>query len=361
LKKAFSILATIVLISLIIPSCGESDTKSKKNNNYLPEAKGAVAEILVVMDSVRWNGAIGRALKRIFYADIPGIPQDEKRFKVLYVHPDNFKTLLKRHRNLLFVTSLEDKSNAGQIMRSYFNKDALDKIKSDSSLFMISKDDVYGRGQKFLHLFAQTDDQLIEKIEKYQESIYHYFYDIEIKRLAQGLLSMSEQEKLSDYLYKKYGFKIRIPASYELAKEEEGFIWLRQMGEPADKSIIISYQPYVSQKMFNDEEFVKMRDSIGYAQINDKSIDSSYMATDVLNIPLYSKSFSWHNVFAREYRGIWYLKNKTRGGAFLSYALVDQKKNRFYYIEGFLYAPSTEKRRYLMELEAILKGFEFGK
>ncbi len=42
-------------------------------------------------------------------------------------------------------------------------------------------------------------------------------------------------------------------------------------------------------------------------------------------------------------------------GPFLNYTVVDKSNNRLVVVEGFAYAPATNKRDYMFELEAILK------
>ena len=46
-------------------------------------------------------------------------------------------------------------------------------------------------------------------------------------------------------------------------------------------------------------------------------------------------------------------------GPFLCYIINDVENNRKMVIEGFTFAPSTGKRDYMFELEAILKSVDF--
>ena len=45
-------------------------------------------------------------------------------------------------------------------------------------------------------------------------------------------------------------------------------------------------------------------------------------------------------------------------GPYLMYVLNDKKNNRVIIAEGYLYAPSLDKREYILELEAILKSIK---
>jgi hypothetical protein len=59
-----------------------------------------------------------------------------------------------------------------------------------------------------------------------------------------------------------------------------------------------------------------------------------------------------------ELRGLWRLENAFMGGPFISHTILDEKNNRIVTVEGFVYAPSLDKRNYVRELEAILQTFE---
>jgi hypothetical protein len=56
--------------------------------------------------------------------------------------------------------------------------------------------------------------------------------------------------------------------------------------------------------------------------------------------------------------GLWRTNNKTMGGPFLSYTMVDESSERIYYVEGFVYSPGEDQRETMRELEMILSTFE---
>ena len=106
----------------------------------------------------------------------------------------------------------------------------------------------------------------------------------------------------------------------------------------------------------NDEKgtaIVTKRDSIGEKYIPGQ-VENSHMITEaaytphVFNVQLDGKP-------ALETRGKWEVKGQYMAGPFLSYSVVDKKKNRIVVVEGLTYAPSVNKRDYMFEIEAILK------
>lgn len=62
---------------------------------------------------------------------------------------------------------------------------------------------------------------------------------------------------------------------------------------------------------------------------------------------------------AIETKGMWEVKNFTMAGPFINYIVEDVPNDRLVVLEGFTFAPSTNKRDYMFELEAVLKTLEF--
>jgi hypothetical protein len=63
--------------------------------------------------------------------------------------------------------------------------------------------------------------------------------------------------------------------------------------------------------------------------------------------------------FVREMRGLWEVKVDFMGGPFISWSMVDEKRNRIVTAFGFVYAPKIDKRNQVRKLEGILKGIDF--
>jgi len=103
-----------------------------------------------------------------------------------------------------------------------------------------------------------------------------------------------------------------------------------------------------------------MRDSIGekYIPGPDTTGKVTYMRTE----PAYAPAVFPVEIAGLkgvEVRGIWDIKNYPMAGPFLTYILNDKANNRKLVLEGFVFAPATEKRDDIFELEAILKTLKF--
>ena len=58
--------------------------------------------------------------------------------------------------------------------------------------------------------------------------------------------------------------------------------------------------------------------------------------------------------FTVEIRGTWKTNNLSMGGTYLGYLMVDEKKGKLYYMEGFVYYPNETHRDALREIQTIL-------
>lgn len=361
IAKLYAYLLVGMLIGLSACSSGEGSNKS--NGQLMLDSKGGIGEIVVVMDPKKWDAPLGKALREIFSRDIPSLPQSESWFKLMKMPARMFKNYIKRHHNVIFLTSLDNNTMEGRYMKGYFTKKSVAMIKKDPSKFMMRRSNVFAKGQRVMYLFGNNDTQLIENMKKNKDRLLNYFHDMEQKRLTAKLYGIAEQHKLSKYVQDITKLKLRIPANFKLAKEGKNFAWLRKRGDhirrQADINLLITSRPYTSAKIFDEANMIAWRDKVCKQHTNDTSLTDSYIVTETRFKPvLETKRIVKDKKFAVEYRGLWKLKNGSRGGPFLSYAFVDEAQKKVFYIEGFIYAPSTTKKTAIFETEAVLRTFE---
>lgn len=326
-----------------------------QNESELPRASTVPNEVLVVMDSAQWQGAVGEKLREIYAAPLPALPQEEAAFNVRYVSPRHFKGFLKLYPNIIFVTTLDSRTKDSRVMRTYFTESSLEQIRENPEIFMFPRENEFARGQQVLHLFSQTEESLIQKLEKNEERLYRYFLEFERDRLSRKLFTGLPGEELTRYVQKHHGFRLHFPAGYEVAIDKEDFIWLRMLDPKIDKNIWVGYQPYEDESVFTEENILKLRSKFAKSYIWGKD-STSYMRTEE-DVPVITRETNFNGHYAIETRGLWRLNEGYMGGPFISYTFVDEATNRLYYIEGFVYAAGEEKREPIREVEAILHTF----
>ena len=179
------------LIVFILFSCTEKQKSELNNPSFLPNASGENNEMLIVMDSTKFKGKIGRTLVDIYSSYVPGLPQPEPKFDLIHIKPRKFNSILKYAKNIVVAFTLEGNSLDSDILRKNFNQESIKKIESDSSLFYFTRRNQYAKGQVVLYLFSKDDNELHNKLTKNRKSILKFFED-ELKKE----LTMRYLEKL---------------------------------------------------------------------------------------------------------------------------------------------------------------------
>lgn len=359
--KISSFLLSLFIFTFLI-SCSEN---GKKSDGLLPPASGSPGEMIVIMDSTQWNNVLGREVRETFAAEVQGLPRQERMFKINQVNPAKLNSLLKQVRNLLFVVTLDNNSNASRRIRSYFTKETLDRIRQNDDLFVFTAENEFAKGQQVMYLFGKSEDQLIENIRENRDALQAFFNNAEMSRLEENIFKGKKMKGLTDILRKEHECTMTLPFGYELVESQEngqrGFIWFRQMNDDNDKNIFVTYRPYVSESMFKKENLIELRDSIAREHLfGDPDLPASthvLTETTVPYIPVTVHQETLNGMYAMELRGLWRTNNKSMGGPFVGYGLVDEELNRFYYIEGFVYSPGKDQREYMREMEVVLHTF----
>ena len=110
-----------------------------------------------------------------------------------------------------------------------------------------------------------------------------------------------------------------------------------------------------NKENYYTESYLKIRDSISKLHIpgpvdnTNMSVDNGYLTSTV-------KGVLTNGINYEEFRGMWEVKNQFMAGPFIGYKFDDIKNNRQIYVDGFVYAPSVNKRSYIFELESIIKS-----
>lgn len=349
---------SLVVISLLLLSC---DNGGKRNKNLLPPSSGRAGEIIIVMDSALWKGPVGDEIKEIFRAEVKGLPREEFMFKINYVDPRNLNDILKSVKNLIFVMTLENSRPGSKVVRNYFTKASIEKIKEDPDLFVHTAEDEFAKGQTVMYLFGQNEKQLLNNIQENKHQLQQFFNKAENKRLHEGLYNAKEIKGFSTMLMKDHECTMRIPFGYKLVVNQPGFVWFRQINDESDKNIFITYRPYTSEKAFTKEAIISLRDSVARHQLFEDPADpETHITTEtkVPYVPVTTEQVTFNGKYAIKTTGLWKTNNLSMGGPFVSYTLVDEELDRLYYIEGFVYSPGKNQREFIRELEVILSTFK---
>ncbi len=321
----------LLLFLLIATSCND-----KKQKNYLPASIGAINSLAVVMDNQLWEGQVGDKVRERFAAPIVGLPWEEPLFTINQMPAKVFTGTIRNTRSVLFVT--QDSSNASYL-----------------------KTNVYAGPQKVAVIKGRTEEEMIQNLDAKADKIIEAFKSLEIEETQKRFLRSLNEEKV---LQQKFGISLTLPSVYKVGKQEENFVWIDRQIQKGSMNIIAYTMPWDS--FTNDSTFVKdiirMRDSIGEKYIPGPDMPGkiTYMITEKAFAPyVFPAEIAGRQ--AVEVKGIWEISGYPMAGPFITYIINDKENNRKLVLEGFTFAPATEKRDYMFELEAILKTVRFRK
>lgn len=321
-------LAIVGFLTLI--SCNMATKKT-----YLPESIGAINSLAVVMDNQLWEGKVGDHVRQHFAAPVPGLPWEEPLFTINQLPEKLFSGSILNTRSVLFIAK-SDTINSAHI-----------------------KTDVYATPQKVAVIKGATDKEIIENLDSKADDIIKAFKDLEIKEAQKRFLrSLNKETVVQD----KLGISFSLPSIYKVGKQDNNFVWIDRQIQKGSMNIIAYDIPADFFK--SDTTFVKdiiaLRDSIGEQYIPGPDVpgEITHMITEKAFAP-YVSPVEISGRKAVEVQGIWEIKGYPMAGPFLTYIINDEKNNRKIVVEGFVFAPATEKRDYMFELEAILKTVKF--
>jgi hypothetical protein len=325
MKKFGTLLVASIVLAL--GSCNDSGP----NKRFLPQSTGPVNSLLVVMDTELWKGPVGDKIRDEFAAQIIGLPQIEPLFNITQLPPKVFKGPTMYSRSILFV----------------------DK---DSTVLAHISPDAYSKPQRVAVITGPTEEIMIKNLDSLAPKAIKAFKEVELAEAQKRFnRSLSKDKALEE----EFGISMNVPSLYKVGKREKNFVWMDIQIPKGTMNIIAYSMPWNSFE--NDSTFVqdiiKMRDSIGEKYIPGP-YENTYMITEKAFAP-YVFPAEIGGKKAAEIKGVWEIQGYPMAGPFLTYIINDKEHNRKMILEGFTFAPSTEKRDYMFELEAILKTVNF--
>ncbi|TVP48735.1 MAG: DUF4837 family protein [Mongoliibacter sp.] len=356
----FKRITTVMLIciaSIAFWSCEETE---ESKNSTKPKARGAIGEIILAIDSTKWDGPVGKELKAIFQEDVHGLIRDESMFDIRKVDPRGMNRMLKMATNIVYVTTFDDKKAASQRINALFSKEAKEQASEDPSRYILRSEDEFAIGQEVIYLFGNNEAELIENLRANKNKLQNLFQVKERNRLEKAILN--RKSSAAKVAGRELGLEINVPASYQIAKTADNFLWLRQptpRADRADISLFFYETDYISEEQLFPEALLELREKITKMHIyGDPKNRNSYLVTERVDpIPIFN-NFSINNNFTIEIRGGWKTNNLSMGGSFMAYVVVDDKNGKLYYMEGFLYYPNEAHREAIREIETLLLATE---
>lgn len=314
----------LVSISLILFSCNDKSSKE----SYLPDSSGKINQLQVVLDNSLWEDSVGESIRNIFAAPVQGLPNYEPMFSISQMPTQVFSGFATKSRIIL---KIEKGKPAGTSIKR-------NVLASPQTLVVVS---------------GKTNQEIIQQMETNAAKIVSAFKKEELKEKQRRIrISLYDTKEIQ----KQLGIDIKFPTSYRIATHDDNFFWIRRDITTGNMDFMIYEVPLNSIKKGDSTvlDIIRMRDSIGKAHIQ-SSVEGAYMITEEAYAPSVF-NITVDNKPTIETKGIWDMKNAFMAGPFINYAIQDKAHDRYIVLEGYVFAPSLEKRDYMFELEAILKS-----
>jgi len=308
---------------LLFTSCNNG-----KDQRIISGSNGNINNLLVVVDNLSWEDGVGETIRDVVAAPVQALNQEEPLFSINQMPPLVFDGFATKSRIIL-------------------------KIEKGNPAGMVIKNDVYARPQTVAVVSGKTDQEIKDQLEEHGDEIIAAFKKEELKENQRRIkISLMDDQPLQD----KLGIKLNFQTAYRIAKQEDDFFWIRKDIPTGTMDFIIYEVPLNTIKKGDSAimDIVRMRDSIGKVHIPGP-VEGSYMITEEAYTP-YLKETKLDGKPTYETKGIWDVKNAFMSGPFINYAIEDRANDRYLVIEGYVFAPSVEKRNNIFEMEAIIKS-----
>ena len=299
-----------------------------KDKRIVSASNGNINTLMVVVDNLLWDDSVGETIRDVVAAPVPELSQEEPLFSLSQMPPMVFTGFATKSRTVL-------------------------KIEKGGEADMVIKHDVYARPQTVVVISGKTDQEIIDQLETHGDEIIAAFKKEELKENQRRIrISLMDDAPLEEAL----GVKLNFQTAYRIAKQEKDFFWIRKDIPTGTMDILIYEVPLNTIRKGDSTvlDIIRMRDSIGEVHIPGP-VEGSYMITEDAYTP-YLDETEINGKPAYETKGLWDVKNAFMSGPFINYAIEDKANNRYVVIEGYVFAPSVEKRNNIFELEAIIKS-----
>lgn len=342
-----------IILTLFIVSACESD--------YRPMSFGQVDEVIVVMDSTKWNSETALAIEETFGKAIETLPSYEPTYRLNFKDFRNNEELdqLRESKNLIFAAPIDSESNVAAFIRAVLSDEIEERVRSGES-FAFPLEDRWVRDQWTLILTSNDDEELSEKIRNSEESLVDHLMDREFERRTEEIYRRGEQVAISDSLWENHGWKVRMQHDYiETVDTTNVKVWRRSLPDN-DRWLLAWWKDDVPSADIIDEDWINAtRDSLLQKYVQGTR-EGSYVTTEYSDqrAVITEEMELDSRLTGFETLGTWKMTNDFMGGPFVNFFYHDPETERLFMLEYGQFAPSVSKRRFVRQFRAMGRTFE---
>lgn len=331
------VLRSISVAAILVMGCREV---------ALPPA-GSYSEVLLVTE----NGKRGPWLERIRpYIEVEHdyVTSSELSFRVTSIRAadlEEFPTV----KNIVICGVLDSGTAVGLRIMQLIGQAGTDRV-ARGEASVLKRENMPAPGQVTVIVTAMTEEGLEDVLARRGDDIEGVLESSCQKRLRRVLLE-HPNERLSQDLYRKYGFALDIPYLYRLFSDEADPPGIELIREPPTRSLGIFWADWDTQpSLYLRDELFDMR-----AEYVWDRYDHDKMQRDRVR-------FTWtkFGVYpAVRMSGYWYNDDTVAGGYFETYFIWDESSDLLWAIDLLTFAPGRNKHPYVRELRAVAETFRY--
>lgn len=324
-----------VLISLCAITCLCACKNGKSGKRLLPNISGKAGEVLVVSEKITWDSCLKDVVRGALCEDCPFLAQKEPLYDVIHTTPSNFGQMFQIHRNII-VFNINSGVSVPGVQYKY------DRWAAPQILVTVNASSV----EEACALFTDNSSKIIAAIEqKERDRII-----VNTKHYQQRDLAVA----VEDFI----GAKMVFPSGYSLKKRGDNFMWISYETVKVQQGFFIyTYPAEGKAEQLGLDALVEQRNKVLKEEVPGPS-EGSYMTTGTFLAPSVSYA-GYKGIKYAELRGLWEVENDFMGGPFVSHSFYTPDGLNIVCIEGYVYAPSKNKRHYLRQVESLLYAFEW--
>lgn len=307
-------------------------------------ATGNPYEVIVVCAQPQWQSELGDTLQAVLKQPVAELPKYEPMFNVMRILPNNFKSLVERHRNIVNVLVRDD-------------------IKEPSISVQY---DVTAKPQVFVTIKGPDNASTADYVARNQDNLLYVLEKAERDR-AVAYAEKYYSPQLEELIRTTFGVEMYVPDNFKLRTKSDDMVWISQEFPTASQGFFIYKYPYTGPDALKADALVKARNA--FASRIPGPVDGSYMIT-VDKIA--DESGENYIPFTSEYRtmrigdrpwvemyGLWDVEHYFMGGPYVSYTTVNKQSGEVITVDCYIYSPKVDKRNMLRELQHMIYLIDF--
>lgn len=340
MKKALFNIVVFVAVFVAMVGCKAFTKLSSTSEN----TTGTPYEMILICGQNEWQSELGDTLRSVFKQPVKEIVQYEPMYDVVRIMPNNFKSLTKRHRNIVSVI-VDESITEPEINVEY---------------------DVTAKPQIFVTIKGHDNASAAKYVSENRENLHYVLEKAERDRTI-NYARRYYSKPMYELIKQNFGVDMYIPDNFKIRTTSDDMVWISQEFPTASQGFFIYKYPYEGKESLTAQALVKARNR--FAQRIPGPVDGSYMVT-VDKIA--DESGEEYVPFQPEYRpirigerpwiemvGLWDVENYFMGGPYVSYTTVNQATKEVVTIDCYIYSPKEEKRNMLRELQHFVYLVDF--